>query len=363
MNPESVFVRYGLVPSDLSFLNMFTGMFIHSDIVHLAANMLFLWLFGRAVEFAMGGIEYLMFYVGSGFFSAVVHVAIVAMFALKADVPVVGASGAIAGVLGVYAIRFHRAKFKIAGLQVPAILVLFVWLALQAVLGFVSLYVTTYHVRSVQISFQSVGYWSHIGGFVFGMVVAQITKMDVLGHKDYLMKRVKTCLEKGAIFDALRCSDELVRFDFTDPVSHAELARVWALLNDREQSIASYQKTIELFLRAGHGSDAMKYISDMKHFWPGAKLDPPTMFRMGCYLEETGRFSDASESFTKLADESPESVEAQMALLKAGQLQMMKLKDPQGSVETLQKLVDNYPHSDWKTYAQQLIDRAQLKMA
>src|SRR5690606_11937659 len=134
-----------------------------SDIIHLVVNLLFLWLFGRSVEFAMGGVEYLIFYIGSGFAAAIVHVAIVATFALDPTIPAVGASGAIAGVLGVFAIRFFRMKFRVGHIEIPALLVLLGWLMLQAVLGFASLWITSYNLLAVQVNLRSVGYWSHIG--------------------------------------------------------------------------------------------------------------------------------------------------------------------------------------------------------
>jgi tetratricopeptide (TPR) repeat protein len=224
------------------------------------------------------------------------------------------------------------------------------------VLGFVSLYVTTYHVRSVQVNFRSVAYWSHIGGFVFGMVVAQLTRMDVQGHKDHMMNKVRSSLERGMLLDALRICDELVRYDPTDPVAQAELGHVWALLSDREQSIASYQRAIGLFMKIGAGDEAWQHFWKMRHFWPGARLDSAVMFRLSCYLEETGDYADAVESFKRLASESPESVEAQMALLKAGELQLTRMKDPAKSMQTLDKLVRDYPHSYWKGFAERLMD-------
>jgi membrane associated rhomboid family serine protease len=152
-------------------------MFIHGGIVHLLGNLWFLFLFGDNVEGRLGARRYLVFYFVCGIMAGVLHVAAtphawvgrpMAGFASPLEVPMVGASGAIAGVLGAYVVWFPRARistlFIIFVVQMPALLFLGVWFVGQYVAARNSLFDTTQSV--------SVAYWAHVGGFVTGAVLA-----------------------------------------------------------------------------------------------------------------------------------------------------------------------------------------------
>lgn len=145
------------------FLTIFTAMFMHAGWLHILGNMLFLWIFGDNVEDALGHLAYLVSYLGFGV------VAAMAQFATDpfSTVPTLGASGAIAGVLGFYFILYPKARvlalvpifilFWVA--RVPAAIFLVAWFALQAFSGVASL---GQHVGG------GVAYWAHIGGFMTG---------------------------------------------------------------------------------------------------------------------------------------------------------------------------------------------------
>jgi len=146
-----------------AFLPLITSMFLHGGIAHILGNMLFLWIFGDNVEAAFGHIGYLLFYFVCGVGAGLTHVA----FNLHSQLPAVGASGAISGVMGAYIVLEPRNRILtlifIFLVRVPAVVVLGVWFLGQFLAGLGSL--------GTQVN-GGVAVWAHIGGFLIGVVVA-----------------------------------------------------------------------------------------------------------------------------------------------------------------------------------------------
>ncbi len=145
-----------------AMLTLLTSIFLHGGVMHIAGNMLYLFIFGAAVEEAIGHARYLGFYLTAGIAAALATVAI----APHSDVPVIGASGAIAGVLGAYFVLYPRAKVStgipmVATYDIPAVIYLFIWFALQIWSA----------SADISQSGGGVAWWAHIGGFLFGMAL------------------------------------------------------------------------------------------------------------------------------------------------------------------------------------------------
>jgi membrane associated rhomboid family serine protease len=157
----------GHASASAALFPLFSSMFLHGGLMHLLGNMLFLYIFGDNVEDAFGHIGYLFFYLLCGIGSGLIHV----MFNWGSSVPALGASGAISGVMGAYAVMFpsHRILtfFFIFLIPVPAILILGYWFALQFVAGINGLGMATAG---------GVAWWAHIGGFLMGVVFAWVIK-------------------------------------------------------------------------------------------------------------------------------------------------------------------------------------------
>jgi membrane associated rhomboid family serine protease len=146
----------------------FTSMFMHGDWLHLIGNMVFLWIFGNNVEDAMGHVRFLAWYVAAGLAAIAAQTAVTLWFAgpVAASIPNVGASGAIAGVLGAYLLLYPGASvltlFVWVVVEVPALLFLGFWFLFQLWLG-------SFGLLEPQ-SGGGVAFFAHIGGFVFGML-------------------------------------------------------------------------------------------------------------------------------------------------------------------------------------------------
>ncbi len=162
-NFEYIIYTYGFTPADWSIITVFTSMFLHGGFDHIFGNMWYLWIFGDNVEDRFGHAKYLAIYLAFG----VVAVAMQYVTDPASQIPMIGASGAISGVMGAYLVFFPRAKVNvIAGYfltTVPAVLMIGFWFVLQLFLGVQSF---TGGVGS------GVAYWAHIGGFLAGMTLA-----------------------------------------------------------------------------------------------------------------------------------------------------------------------------------------------
>jgi membrane associated rhomboid family serine protease len=156
----------------------FSSMFMHGGLVHIGGNMLFLWIFGNNVEDALGRVRYLLWYLAAGLAATAAQTFVTLQFgnAGDASIPNIGASGAVAGVLGAYFLLLPRARVLtliILGVfflfrEIPAIFFLGIWIALQALSGTLSL--TTPEAGG------GVAFFAHIGGFAFGLLTVHLIK-------------------------------------------------------------------------------------------------------------------------------------------------------------------------------------------
>lgn len=164
---------YGMVPKEIgngqNLHTIITSMFLHGGILHIAGNVWFLWIFGDNIEDLFGRPKFIFIYFASGIFASLAHM----FFNAGSEVVTIGASGAIAGVLGAYIVKYPRAKvvtllfiflfFNI--IKVPSFIFLGLWIGLQLLNASVTA------IAGVQVS---VAYWAHIGGFVLGALLALI---------------------------------------------------------------------------------------------------------------------------------------------------------------------------------------------
>src|SRR4029078_6329040 len=150
---------------------VFTSMFLHGGFLHIAFNMLFLWIFGNNVEDSMGRPRFLLFYLLAGVVAAYVQ----SLLSADSTVPAIGASGAIAGVLGGYLLLYPRARvltvvfiiFFVTLIEIPAVIMLGIWFALQFLPA-------VGQVGTDAVSGGGVAYWAHVGGFAFGLAAIKL---------------------------------------------------------------------------------------------------------------------------------------------------------------------------------------------
>lgn len=181
------FIRnFGIIPNSFASLqdvpvanwhmlipNLFTSMFIHGGLLHLLGNLWYLWIFGDNVEDFFGHVPFFLFYLASGLAGALTHI----YFNLNSTIPTIGASGAIAGIMGAYIMLYPRSKittiifiiiyFTVA--EIPALFFLGFWILLQFIYA-------AFTVASGGAA-GGVAWWAHVGGFAFGMTLTLLLKI------------------------------------------------------------------------------------------------------------------------------------------------------------------------------------------
>ena len=177
---NQMIISYGLTPAAflgkmeqagplISIFTLFTSMFMHGGFMHLAGNMLYLWIFGDNIEGALGHIRFIIFYFTCGMVAAFSQI----FSAPESTIPMIGASGAVSGVLGAYLIFYPRARIRtfvflgifITFLRLPAILLLGVWILVQIISASIS-----------NPGSPGVAWFAHLGGFFAGMILGPLLK-------------------------------------------------------------------------------------------------------------------------------------------------------------------------------------------
>ncbi len=155
----SLMGRYDLLPYNAA--TIFTSMFLHGGIVHLGGNMLYLWIFGNNIEDVLGRKRFILFYFSSGLAAALFQL----LYDPSSTIPMIGASGAISGILGAYLLLFPYARVKtlifilifIKIVELPAVVLLTIWFFMQ-----------------ILFSQEGVAWYAHVGGFVFGLLTIKL---------------------------------------------------------------------------------------------------------------------------------------------------------------------------------------------
>ena len=170
---------YGVIPARFSPADALTSMFLHADFLHFLGNMVFLWIFGDNVEDRLGHVTYLLFYLGAGYIAAMAQV----FASPDSFAPMIGASGAIAGVMGAYFVIYPHSRVLTAVfllvfldvIEIPAIFFLGVWFLLQLVHGAIS----------AGTEDAGIAFWAHAGGFVTGILAGLYVRIRSQADRDY----------------------------------------------------------------------------------------------------------------------------------------------------------------------------------
>ncbi len=285
---DLVVFRYGFRPAEFSLLSMFTAMFLHAGWMHLAGNMLFLWIYGDNVEHRLGHVGYLMAYLGSGLVATLFF----GMFVPNSQVPMLGASGAISGVLGLYFLWFPRNRIKVfvflfplimTTVLIPSRIVLGVYLVIDNILPFLA----------GPVEGTGVAYGAHIGGFLAGLGLAlAIDRLPRILRMKGTTPKVGR--KRANLVDEVT---DIVRSIDRDDLAHAVTRYVQ--LDSRSQR---------------------------------SQLSTPNILTMGEYLLENGSTDEALTLFRRLIAERPGDNRLDRAYLGAGR---SLLRKPRGETSAL----------------------------
>lgn len=305
--------KYGYIPSQGNIFTMFSSMFLHGGFMHLFGNMLFLWLSGCNIEDLWGRLVYPIFYILGGIFAAILH----GVMFPQSDIPLIGASGAIAAVMGAFLIRLYSTKiyfvyFILLGFRpirgrftAPAYVMLPLWFLQQLWEGFMS------------AGGSGVAFWAHVGGFVFGAVIALGMKFSGIEEKyiapaldkktavlDEHVATGMTKLQEGDVDGALLQLKEAAKNNPDDPIVHGELTRAYIQKGDKKLAQREFKRVVHIYMKQNRQEEAVNEYLELSAELPELMLDPPQQAKMAAAIREyaasaTNRYADVKEAQEK----------------------------------------------------------------
>lgn len=328
--------QFGFIPAyhKASGLNYFSSMFLHGGLLHILGNMLFLFLAGIAMEDAWGRGFYTIFYLAAGLVATATH----AFTAPDSKIYVVGASGAIAGLMGAFLVRYFKARikffyfiiFKAGTFKAPAYVMLPLWIALELKDTF-----TTSTSDSGGVAF-----WAHIGGFFFGAVVGALVHFTGIG-KLLAPKHVGRASSFGtgnAIYEAVAHlqegeSDEAIRklkqrLDAvpSDEKACLALAKVYGEIGQRQAEIAAYVRLIRVLMQKNKLNEALQAYSAVLETYrpeePPLRLPTRDWLLLCHHLASREMLREAVGEYEKLGLAYPGAAIASEALVSAAELRL-----------------------------------------
>ncbi|MBW1896522.1 MAG: rhomboid family intramembrane serine protease [Deltaproteobacteria bacterium] len=240
------------IPGSTSMLSAITAAFLHFGYMHLIGNLLYLLVLGRYAEDRLGGLLYAVVFISSAWIGNVAQ-GIYNTHILHYDaMGIIGASGAVSGILGVFAVRFFMSKLQIAywaffplqainragKVEIPALLALAFWFLLQSVRG----------MAQMGGANENVAFVTHISGFLWGAGIALICGHFGKGRIEACWQRAKSHMAKGRYFEAQEALFDFLEMCPEDAEAHLALARSYLVTKNPVKATEEYQKACDLFL-------------------------------------------------------------------------------------------------------------------
>ena len=340
----------GIVPDHFQLLALFTYPLFHDSLSHFCVNAFFLWVFGTGIEAAVGSRKFLLLYFLSGLVGGALQCLVTATL-LPDDYqsfPIIGASAACAGLIGLYAVRYYRATINFVGLPVRAHVVVVVTLYLTLEIGG-----GLWNLLAGDNG-DGVAHWAHIGGFVFGLGCAYALRLVDHGARAYLSLDALQAMSKSVPGAAIQSWETLLARNPDDQEARTELARAWLMLGDGEQAQKQYHQVLACYLEQQQRVEAATLYAEMREAnLQDTDLPPAGHLNLGLALEELQQYGLAADVLQSLAFNRAESPEAETALLKTAFLYLNHLQRREEAQDLLRLFLERYPTSVLRKYAEE----------
>jgi len=359
LSAASILNKYAFVPAHPTLAGLLAANFLHGGWLHLIGNMWFLWLAGAVLEDSWGRVIYPVFYMVAGVLAFQVH----AMFNVGSFTPVLGASGAIAGLMGAFLVRFPTTKIEMGYLMIyrfvrfkmAAYWLLPVWLLMEVLYG------TVFGQSS------GVAHWAHVGGFAFGALIAlavQKSGLEQVAEKGIqekiswvshpLLADASEQMEKKE-FDQAASSLQKLLIEKPDSMdAYRMLQRIHWQKNDLPAQRDALLKLLALEMKANDHESAMQTCQDFRNAG-GEKLPAPLWLEYCRQLETQPDISRAADEYLDLAKAYPSEKQGLLAQMAAGRIYLKRLNRPADALRLYEAAqASSIPHADW----QSTIDRA-----
>ena len=367
----------GLTPLRFHPLTLFTYIFFHASIAHLIINLFYLYVFGAGVEEAVGRSWYVLLYLACGAVGGLLQwlVTVTLLSPMAAAVPIVGASAACAGLMGLFAVRYYRARLAFVGLpfrpHVVSVVALFLFMEIG--LGLYALIAGS--------AADGVAHWAHVGGFIFGLGCAHLLGLSAAGTRAYLSADATHAMDRSVPGAAIRKWELLLAREPDNPAVHEELARAWLLLGDGDAGVQHYFQSMILYLKGSDRDAAARIFSELHNIGLPRndedktariatrttlasllmRLTPEQLFGIGSALEANGRYDLATEAFRIVSMRSPDSQEGETSILKCASISLRKLGRIPEARALIELFLDRYPNSPYRVLAEDLRREADAK--
>jgi len=341
---RSVYFRYGYVPAHPSLLALFTSMFLHGGWLHLLGNMMFLWLAGTSLEDRWGRLFYPLFYLTSGVLATLSHAAMHP----QSSLPMVGASGAIAGLMGAFLVRLGKTRIKFfywfyivrGTFYSPAYLVLPMWLLEQI------------YLASLR---QAIGIavWAHIGGFAFGAVLALIIRYSNLEasvlapsierktsyRASSRLTQAMTKLDRGDTQAAIKGLEAILKAEPGNIDARTALVDAYTRVGNTVAAGKESARLVGAYLRARDPDGAMTAYLEHRQSHHDVPLPMRDLLALAAHAEKNREFHDAVDLYQAAVAAGPDDPLAPRALLGAGRLTFRAFQQPQDALPFLEQAI------------------------
>lgn len=376
-------------------LGLLGSMFLHGGFEHILGNMFFLWIFGRAIEDVLGPRVYLGAYLLCGIAATLMYHTMTQFFnPAGMMIPSLGASGAIAGVMGLFAPRFYRTPVRVfyllptaivggafafgllfaiaafilgdlvAGAVLAAALVLaglyylgknWAWGAFKAPAAwFLGAYVSYFDLYPALKSLATggdtgdgVAHWAHIGGFLFGMLYAFMIGSQKDGKQEFMLEDAVKAHDLGDLAGTISYSQSVLEREPGNAQAYELIAKSNLKQNNEEEALDNFELAVQNYLKAGHRDEATAAYLTAIDKYPTFILPPAMQSAVGNQMAKNADFKNAAETLVKIPYTFPDAPEGEVALLRAAQLYIERLGEPQTGLQLLQHFWQTFPESQW----------------
>lgn len=346
-------LQWGFIPDKPGVLTLFTHAFIHDGLLHVLPNMLILWLVGTVLEAYIGSITFLLLYFAS-LISAIIINGLAAHFIPGAlSIPMIGSSGAVAGLTGLAAMRFSRLRVwtfpmvPLFGFLLPLPLPFWMPLWIYAVwFAAMNVYMGLLEIDAQQSG--GVAHWAHIGGLMLGALAGVLMRVVQEGKRESVLEDSVRASAGAAPQGGPRLEvQRMLRETPDDPEMLEAMAALTLTNGEFERSRDLYARAIPLFLAAGQRERAATCYLNILRIFPEMTLGAREQMTLATALEAMKHFREAVQAFHLMAVHYPELEEAQTALLRTAQIYQRYLGNPAESRRILQYILGTYPDSPW----------------
>jgi membrane associated rhomboid family serine protease len=351
---DSILENYAFVPAHPNPISYLTSIFLHIGWLHLIGNMWFLWLAGFILEDRWGRVIYPIFYVLAGIVASLFH----AMFYPTSLAATLGASGAVAALMGGFLVRFPKLKIEMLWymlifrirFKAYAYWLLPMWLFTEVFYG------------SLFGQSSGVAHWAHVGGFIFGALAALVIARTGLEHKanaviedkigwtaDPAVVEATECLEKGKFDEGITILKKHLATKPDAIDAHSVLRQLYWRKNDIQAHLETTIKLCQLHLKAQDSEAALLDFQEYSNAG-GDRMPAATWLELCRMMEGQQHYDHAVKEYEHLAKTYPAEKQSLLALLSAGRLTLKQLNRPSDALVYYKAAKGSkIPHADWES--------------